>query len=71
MAAEDSGVCQLHGISEDSVSSGHGATSGIYKKDILITSTSHSNFFFSVAVFIDSIISYMVLKGEDDEKLFI
>lgn len=27
MAAEDSGVCQLHSISEDSVSSGHGATS--------------------------------------------
>uniref|UniRef100_A0A671YC87 von Willebrand factor A domain-containing protein 8 n=1 Tax=Sparus aurata TaxID=8175 RepID=A0A671YC87_SPAAU len=26
MAAEDSGVCQLHSISEDSVSSGHGAT---------------------------------------------
>lgn len=28
MAAEDSGVCQLHSISEDSVSSGHGASSG-------------------------------------------
>nr|XP_046259782.1 von Willebrand factor A domain-containing protein 8 [Scatophagus argus] len=27
MAAEDSGVCQLHSISEDSVSSGHGASS--------------------------------------------
>ncbi|XP_074550636.1 von Willebrand factor A domain-containing protein 8 [Halichoeres trimaculatus] len=27
MAAEDSGVCQLHGISEDSVSSGHGVSS--------------------------------------------
>uniref|UniRef100_A0A4W6D9E4 von Willebrand factor A domain-containing protein 8 n=1 Tax=Lates calcarifer TaxID=8187 RepID=A0A4W6D9E4_LATCA len=26
MAAEDSGVCQLHSISEDSVSSGHGVT---------------------------------------------
>ncbi|XP_076602199.1 von Willebrand factor A domain-containing protein 8 isoform X1 [Chaetodon auriga] len=26
MAAEDSGVCQLHSISEDSVSSGHGAS---------------------------------------------
>lgn len=29
MAAEDSGVCQLHCISEDSVSSGHGASSGV------------------------------------------
>lgn len=28
MAAEDSGVCQLHSITEDPVSSGHGATSG-------------------------------------------
>ncbi|XP_068185310.1 von Willebrand factor A domain-containing protein 8 [Antennarius striatus] len=28
MAAEDSAVCQLHSISEDSVSLGHGATSG-------------------------------------------
>ncbi|KAM3861847.1 von Willebrand factor A domain-containing protein 8 [Diretmus argenteus] len=28
MGAEDSGVCQLHAISEDMVSSGHGATSG-------------------------------------------
>uniref|UniRef100_A0A4W6D8P9 von Willebrand factor A domain-containing protein 8 n=1 Tax=Lates calcarifer TaxID=8187 RepID=A0A4W6D8P9_LATCA len=27
MAAEDSGVCQLHSISEDSVSSGHGVSS--------------------------------------------
>ncbi|XP_071340245.1 von Willebrand factor A domain-containing protein 8 [Trachinotus anak] len=27
MAAEDSGVCQLHSISEDSASSGHGASS--------------------------------------------
>ncbi|XP_031729156.1 von Willebrand factor A domain-containing protein 8 [Anarrhichthys ocellatus] len=27
MSAEDSGVCQLHSISEDSVSSGHGASS--------------------------------------------
>lgn len=27
MAAEDSGVCQLHSITEDPVSSGHGATS--------------------------------------------
>ncbi|CAK6967706.1 von Willebrand factor A domain-containing protein 8 [Scomber scombrus] len=27
MAAEDSGVCQLHSISEDSASSGHGVTS--------------------------------------------
>nr|XP_057938465.1 von Willebrand factor A domain-containing protein 8 isoform X2 [Doryrhamphus excisus] len=27
MAAEDSGVCQLHSISEDAVSSGHGASS--------------------------------------------
>lgn len=30
MAAEDSGVCQLHSISEDSVSSGHGVSSGTY-----------------------------------------
>lgn len=30
MAAEDSGVCQLHSISEDSVNSGHGTSSGIY-----------------------------------------
>ncbi|KAJ3592119.1 hypothetical protein NHX12_007248, partial [Muraenolepis orangiensis] len=28
MGAEDSGVCQLHAISEDAASAGHGATSG-------------------------------------------
>ena len=31
MAAEESGVCQLHSISEDGLSSGHGVDSGTHR----------------------------------------
>ncbi|KAM3607170.1 uncharacterized protein V6R79_002729 [Siganus canaliculatus] len=43
MAVEDSGVCQLHSVSEDSVSSGHGASSVEVSTPQMLSSEQLSN----------------------------
>lgn len=50
MAAEDSGVCQLHCISEDSVSSGHGVSSGDVLAPQMLSSEQLPNENLSVAL---------------------